>query len=248
MAKIKNLLILFLCNLLFLKVISKCPKSFPCGPLGSLKFPFSEDSNCGLFLVKDCDSGSPTLHLSNEMPSRGYNIVGNISTNNFTLYNSFRQRELSEKSCTFFRNLDLPQSPFVSFKFSPNLTFYTCFNLTPNDQIQDYFLNHRRVDCLIRPPTVYYRNLATHAHVMSSSMPTTCSMIQLPAKSSQVPREPLNALTAAYTLEWDVSQDCYECNDRGGQCVSDNMNKFHCREKGTYYFANSLIKIYIFFW
>ncbi|KAH6815003.1 hypothetical protein C2S51_019823, partial [Perilla frutescens var. frutescens] len=95
------------------------------------------------------------------------------------------------------RNPTLPQYPFLSFKLSPNLTFFACFNLTPNDQIQDHFGHHRRVDCLMSPPTVYYAILETHVH------------------------------------EWNVSQDCHDCYDRGGQCVGDNMNKFHCREKGT---------------
>ncbi|KAL1531851.1 LEAF RUST 10 DISEASE-RESISTANCE LOCUS RECEPTOR-LIKE PROTEIN KINASE-like 2.4 [Salvia divinorum] len=236
MAKTKILLFLLSCNLLLPKINSKCPKSFTCGNLGPLNFPFTKSSNCGLFLVDGCDSGSPQLRLSPEkfgLEQGEYNFVGNnLSTNEFTIFDGSRQKRLSDKSCNFFQNISLSQSPFVSFTFSPNITFFTCWNATIDPNVQDYFQNHHYHARCQGPPTVYYRTLGQYVPI-NSSVPATCSTGQLPTKSNRVTRELFDELSAEFTLKWDVSHECYDCYGRGGQCVSDNLNKFKCREGHT---------------
>ncbi|KAH0674996.1 hypothetical protein KY285_022797 [Solanum tuberosum] len=37
-----------------------------------------------------------------------------------------------------------------------------------------------------------------------------------------------NMLSAAFTVEWKLSEDCYKCHYGGGQCQTDITNKFHC--------------------
>ncbi|XP_042032488.1 LEAF RUST 10 DISEASE-RESISTANCE LOCUS RECEPTOR-LIKE PROTEIN KINASE-like 2.4 [Salvia splendens] len=237
MAKTKTKILLFLlsCNLFLPKIDSKCPKSFSCGNLGLLKFPFTTSSNCGLFLVDGCDSGSPQLRLSHEkfgLEQGEYNFVGNnLSTNELTILDGSRQKSLNDKSCNFFQNLSLSQSPFVSFTFSPNITFFTCWNSTIDPNVQDYIQNHYHYARCQGPPTVYYRNPGQYVPT-NSSIPATCLMVKLPTKSNRVTHDLFDELSAEFTLKWDVSQECYDCYGRGGQCVSDNLNKFKCREEG----------------
>ena len=238
MGKTNIFLFLLSCHLHFPPIDSKCPKSFRRGNLGILSFPFTSTKNnkCGLFFINGCDSESSRLCFSPEQPDLGrgeYQFVGknNLSTNEFTIYEGSRQRSLKDKNCNNFQNLSLSQSSFVSFSFSPNITFFTCWNATIDPNVQDYFHNHHYNTSCQAPPTVYY---STQYVPNNSSVPAMCSMVQLPAKSNSVTRELFDMLSAEFTLKWNVSQECYDCYGRGGQCVSDNSNKFKCKEEGNY--------------
>ncbi|XP_042034601.1 LEAF RUST 10 DISEASE-RESISTANCE LOCUS RECEPTOR-LIKE PROTEIN KINASE-like 1.1 isoform X2 [Salvia splendens] len=238
MGKTNIFLFLLSCHLLFPTIHSKCPKSFRCGNLGILNFPFTsaKNSKCGLFFINDCGSESPRLRFSPEQTELGggdYKFVGvnNLSTNEFTIYDSFRQKSVKDKSCNVFQNLPLSQSSFVSFSFSPNITFFTCWNATIDPNVQDYFRNRQHINASCQaPPTVYYSTLGQYVPT-NSSVPAMCSMVQLPTKSNSVTGELFDVLSAEFTLKWNVSQECYDCYGRGGQCVSDNSNKFKCKEE-----------------
>ncbi|XP_042034006.1 LEAF RUST 10 DISEASE-RESISTANCE LOCUS RECEPTOR-LIKE PROTEIN KINASE-like 1.1 isoform X2 [Salvia splendens] len=220
------LLLCHLLLLLLLKAHSRCPKSYPCGNF-TLQFPFtvSNDPDCGLYLVDGCDSAEGTPTLRTRAP---YQILRKTSTNAFLIHDREIQESLDSSMCYTFIYLDLPESPFVSFTFSPNITFFTCYNQTALPQIQDYFQSYRRSRCEI--PTIYYKPPPAHQdHALPT--PPDCVLSRLPYKSGNISADPLHLLTADFTLEWSVHQDCYECHHGGGQCYSDNQRQFYCRKK-----------------
>ncbi|XP_042034005.1 uncharacterized protein LOC121780441 isoform X1 [Salvia splendens] len=170
--------------------------------------------------------GTPTLLTRTATyPSQ---ILRKTSTNAFLIHDREIQESLDSSMCYTFIYLDLPESPFVSFTFSPNITFFTCYNQTALPQIQDYFQSYRRSRCEI--PTIYYKPPPAHQdHALPT--PPDCVLSRLPYKSGNISADPLHLLTADFTLEWSVHQDCYECHHGGGQCYSDNQRQFYCRKK-----------------
>ncbi|KAH6810099.1 hypothetical protein C2S51_027882 [Perilla frutescens var. frutescens] len=224
MSSTKIFLLSFLYHLLLFKANSKCQKSYPCGNF-SIEFPFTDinHSECGLFSV-NCSRAFkyPRVYLGNrDFP---YDILQEVDANKFLIHDSVLANYLVKKSCLSFGNMSLPQSPSVSFTFSPNLTSFTCFN--HNKDIRDYFTQYRNRSCDSR--TMYYQTPATHVPTFDH-LPRDCVMNQLPIKSVQEYSGDLfNLLTPNFTLEWHVSEDCYECNFRGGQCLVNDKNKFYC--------------------
>ncbi|KAL1531854.1 hypothetical protein AAHA92_31942 [Salvia divinorum] len=228
----KHVMVL-LCHLLLLlllKADSKCPKSYNCGNF-SLEFPFtvSNDTDCGLITVDGCNSteGSPTIRTRDAKSP--YHILEKTSTNAFRIHDSGLQESFTPSICYTFRNMSLPETPFVSFTFSPNITFFTCYNQTASLQIQDYFQSYRSSRCNIS--TVYYKTPSTHQdHTLP--IPQDCSSIQLPIKSGNRSADLLHLLSADFTLEWNLSEDCNKCHHGGGHCFSDNRNQFYCGTEG----------------
>ena len=138
---------LFLCHLLLLltlKADSICPKSYTCGNF-SLEFPFtiSDDPDCGLFLVYGCDSEKESPRIHTRATTFPYQILRKASTNSFYIRDYYFHEALKLSTCLPFRDLYLPSSPFVSFTFSTNLTFFTFYSQTPHD----YFPGYRNLSC-----------------------------------------------------------------------------------------------------
>ncbi|KAH6827740.1 receptor serine/threonine kinase [Perilla frutescens var. hirtella] len=227
MSPTKILLLSLLYHVLLFKASSKCHKSYPCGNF-SIEFPFTDinHSECGLFSV-NCSLvyKYPKVYLeTRDLP---YDILQKVSPNKFLIHDSVLENYFNSKSCVSFENVSLPQSPFVSFTFSPNLTSFTCFNLTKD--IRDYFAQYKNRSCDNR--IVYYKTPATHHVQASDHLPRDCVMNQLPMKSvREYYGDLFNLLTPNLSLEWSVSKDCYECYRRGGQCLANNRNEFYCKE------------------
>ncbi|KAG6391673.1 hypothetical protein SASPL_149430 [Salvia splendens] len=228
LGKYVMLLLCHLLLLLLLKAHSKCPKSYPCGNF-TLQFPFtvSNDPHCGLYLVDGCDSAEGTPTLRTRAP---YQILRKTSTNAFLIHDREIQESLDSSKCYTFIHPHLLESPFVSFTFSPNITFFTCYNQTARPKIQDYFQSYRRSRC--QTATIYYKPPPAHQD-RALPTPPDCVFSRLPYKSGNISADPLHLLTADFTLEWSVHQDCYECHHGGGQCYSDNQQQFYCRKKDS---------------
>lgn len=225
MAISKHALSLWLSHLLLLlQTHSKCQKSYACRNF-SLEFPFTNihDPECGLFTVDGCDSDHEHPRLYIGATTARYQILGKPSTNKFLIRDFVLQTLLDSPKCYSFMNVTLPHSPSVSFTFSPNLTFFTCFNKTTDPHIQHYFHTYHRLLC--EASTVYYKIPATHH---APDAPPQCRLTQLPIKSDVNSTNLLHLLTPNFTLEWSVSEACYECNRGGGQCATINQNDFYC--------------------
>ncbi|KAH6824326.1 PR5-like receptor kinase [Perilla frutescens var. hirtella] len=221
----KILSLLFLSHLLLLlKADSKCQKSYPCGNF-TIEFPFTDikHSECGFFSV-NCSRANkyPRVYLgTRDFP---IDILQKADANKFLIHDSALANYFNSKSCLSFANVSLPQSPFVSFTFSPNLTSFTCFNLT--EDIRDYFAQYRNRSCDMF--TMYYR---TPTDVPATDhLPGGCLASQLPIKSNQNSSNLFNLLTPIFTLEWHASEACYECFRGGGQCVTNIKNEFYCNQ------------------
>ncbi|XP_047964947.1 LEAF RUST 10 DISEASE-RESISTANCE LOCUS RECEPTOR-LIKE PROTEIN KINASE-like 1.1 isoform X3 [Salvia hispanica] len=227
----KHVLFLLLCLLLLPQSHSKCKESYSCRNF-TLRFPFTDirDPGCGLFAVGGCNSTSqeehPRLHIGASTSAKY--ILNQPSNNTFTILDFLLQTLLESPRCFSYMNVSLPQSPSVSFTFSPNITFFACFNKSSNDEIQEYFESYRREEC--DASTLYYKIPATESH--NGVIPRECSLTQLPVKSDVNSTQLSEMLTYSFSLEWSVSEDCDRCYRGGGQCLADNRNQFYCEKTG----------------
>ncbi|GFP85383.1 probable serine/threonine-protein kinase at1g18390 [Phtheirospermum japonicum] len=204
---------------------SRCPASFECGGLGTLEFPLSDRPGCGLFLIENCTE-YPVIQF--EAGGHWYGVLGKISTNRFFVFDRLLDEYLNLGSCLALRNLSLPAvSASATLTVTPNLTMFTCLiGSTNTETIQDYFENYNRRNC--SPFDVYYRYPETSSDVPVTDIPSDCSMVQVPINSSRDSTNLLNLLTPEYVIEWNVSEDCYNCHHSGGKCLTNSMNIFHC--------------------
>ncbi|KAL8463352.1 hypothetical protein ACS0TY_034130 [Phlomoides rotata] len=179
---------------------------------------------CGLIKVDGCDSGFPRI-LARE--GFGYPIVKKISEYEFKINDSEIQLPQDSGRCYTFRNVSLPQSPSLSFTFTPNLTLFNCFNDSSDEkQLEEHF---DKYECEISH--LYYNSSSTDVpHIEETSLPKGCSVIQLPVKSTRNSSNLLDLLSAQFTVVWSVSEECFECYNGGGQCLADNQNRFYCKK------------------
>ncbi|KAL6573731.1 hypothetical protein OROHE_002190 [Orobanche hederae] len=228
MAVAMNLIYFLLFILLLINTAdSNCPKSFQCGNLGTLEFPLSDREGCGLFMLENCSSVNPSIRFALDGPS--YSILQKISTNKYSILDLKFHDDLAASFCLGLRNIPLPVSPSSSFTFSPNLTVYLCANRSYDEGIHDYFEKYNHGNCSVFD--AYYEYPGTGVPVTGVSS-DYCSVVQVPVKYNQNPDKSLSDLLSdEYVIEWNVSEDCYECHRGGGRCRTNSMNKFHC-DKG----------------
>ncbi|KAG8366643.1 hypothetical protein BUALT_Bualt17G0101000 [Buddleja alternifolia] len=176
-------------------------------------------------MVDQCDSGFPQVHF--DFRGNPYEILHKNETNRFLLRDYVLQSHLIPPSCASFENLSLPKSRFASFAISPNLTLFRCENRSYSEHIQGYFQNYSSQNCSTF--IMYYRNPQTAGG--GGSIPPECSVIEVPRNSTAVSDELFNLISAEFTVEWNVSANCSQCHERGGQCLTNNMNQFRCKRE-----------------
>ncbi|XP_042031788.1 LEAF RUST 10 DISEASE-RESISTANCE LOCUS RECEPTOR-LIKE PROTEIN KINASE-like 2.5 [Salvia splendens] len=161
-------------------------------------------------------------------------LLGKVSDNKFLIHDSVLENNFNGNSCNSFSNVTLPKSPSISFSYSPNLTTFNCFN--PSPTVVDYFKHYENRTCDILD--IYYKlEPAEEAPVVNDDVlpGSGCTMNQMPIRSGQgFPGEVFDLFSPNFTLEWNLSEDCYECYERGGQCLTNESNRFYCRrERGN---------------
>ncbi|KAG6389927.1 hypothetical protein SASPL_151402 [Salvia splendens] len=227
----KDVLFLLLCLVLLHQSHSKCQESYSCRNF-TLRFPFTDirDPECGLFAVDGCDSSTreehPWFHIGASTSAKY--IINQPTKNKFTVTDFLLQSLLESPKCYSFMNMSLPQAPSVSFTFTPNITFFGCYNRSSNDEIQEYFQHYRREEC--EASTLYYKIPAAESH--DGAIPRYCSLTQLPAKSDVNSTQMSEMLASSFSLEWSVTEDCDRCYRGGGRCLADNKNQFYCEITG----------------
>lgn len=216
-------------HLLLLGANSACQESIQCGSF-SLEFPFTNTMNpgCGLIVVDGCDSRSPKTILG--PAGYRYTILEKIPPNQFRVQDTqLLEFFNNDQLCLPFRNLTTPQFHPLSFAYFPNITLFTCFNQTSDDQIQSNFTNYSRINvnhgrshCQSDSTTVYYSyGTADDLPGMEESgIPTACSMIQLPLKPGDSD-DLFSWSTPNFILEWSVPENCFR---------SDSGNEYDCKE------------------
>ncbi|KAL1531857.1 non-specific serine/threonine protein kinase [Salvia divinorum] len=216
--KLPNYLILSLLHSLIIITTassdSKCPPSHPCGNF-NLKFPFTDigKPKCGLFMVHGCDN-PPHRDRKIQLEHEGllFDLI-HIQGNNMSISDPELKKLLVEERYFDIRNLSLPRSPFASLTLvSPHRHLFSCnefYDCTEN------FLNS--VSC--SHFTLFYKDARD------------CPVIQVSITrgSDRESEFDFSQLSHEFILEFNVS-DCSECHHRGGQCLSNSINEFYCKE------------------
>jgi len=209
----------------------RCPP-FRCGHLGEIHFPFANEKNpdCGVFTVDCRDDKHPTIQLAanqeedGERRPRVLNISQNNAMSSIRIVDIESGEKLKIDRCEFLTNLTLTNSSFISFEIAtPNQTFFKCDG-TPDIHPTT---NFKEMSC-------NYSNF--HSRISSDNLPTylsECSIIHPPSPGDD---DLFSYLAVEFDLGVRVSEDCYKCYRRGGQCKGkpDDKGKLSCygREKG----------------
>ncbi|KAH0668677.1 hypothetical protein KY289_023170 [Solanum tuberosum] len=216
---------------------STCPKSFTCGNLTDLSFPFSLSTqpDCGILPISGCDAKPyPRIQL---LPGGDwYYALGNPFNYTVELGDPMLHAELMQHKCQAFnKKFSLPDSPSISFEIRPMnfLNFFKCNSTsssTPNttQKMKDHFAGYKRYSSC-KGFSIYYKLPGGDGeHARAGNVPANCSLIKLPIRSISDDGGLFNMLSASFFVEWKISEDCNKCHFGGGQCQTDVTNKFHC--------------------
>ncbi|XP_042983131.1 rust resistance kinase Lr10-like [Carya illinoinensis] len=196
---------------------------FSCGDrlglLGPIPFPFANITHpkCGVVIV-NCTEEAAMIQLVTD-ESRQYELIS-INKHRPNAYVLLIQNQ------TLLKNL---HSAFISYKIiSNNRTFVKCKSTVNNPGWKQWS------DFECRDKYKLYDPLSSESSdpLPSDSIPG-CSIIQLPIKpppSDSDQNSPV--VTAELELIVNVSEDCSQCHDGGGQCQLDRKRKFNCAKKG----------------
>ncbi|KAL5761240.1 hypothetical protein ACOSQ2_020078 [Xanthoceras sorbifolium] len=220
MASASSLLLFVICHVSLLSLAeevtgfnTRCPQ-FPCGNLGYLRFPFSNQSNpeCGLLMVDNCNEiFRQKIQLGKDGP---WFYIEDIKQDNSLLLRN--HEHFKNHNCGRFQNLILSNSPFYSFEF-PQIMF-NCTNhssISTNPELLCNESNH----------SIIFYNQTTNDQ---PSPPAGCSVVQPVVHRTAKKVVIHNLYTGWFLLQVNVMTECKDCYWRGGQCQSDSNGKFNC--------------------
>lgn len=222
MARVSLLVFIFLCHLGLqsaekeMKPHRNCP-SFRCGKLGEIKFPFTNSkfpTHCGLLMVEGCDNDVQKIQL--EKGGRWYEIINISQANAIFIHDSMFSELLDSRDCKAFKNLSLPNLPFLSFQITQNRSLLEC-----KHKLKDHPSPLEHSGC--NNSSIYY---AREREILPS-LPPQCSLIQLPWHQNGN-QDIFTQLTANFSLEVQVLHDCKRCLFREGDCQVNGGHKFYC--------------------
>ncbi|XP_059315506.1 putative serine/threonine-protein kinase [Lycium ferocissimum] len=143
---------------------SICPKSFSCGNLTDLSFPFSlsPQSDCGIVSMSGCDAKPfPKIQL---LPEEDW-------------YQAFNKK------------ISLPNSPSISFNMLNLNNFFKC-NTTSNNPLNvtqkknDRFAGYNMYNGCEGFSIYYKLSRDGDEYIGADNLPTNCTLIRLPIQSS----------------------------------------------------------------
>ncbi|XP_059316920.1 rust resistance kinase Lr10-like [Lycium ferocissimum] len=230
----------FLLSLLLILVQAKgnnhstCPKSFACGNFTDLSFPFylSTQPDCGIISMSGCDAKPfPKIQL---LPEGDWYYALQKHDSSVWLGDTKLQKTLTKHKCQAFdKNLSLPNSPSISFHMINLNNFFKC-NTTSNNPLNvtqkknDRFAGYNMYNGCEGFSIYYKLSQDGDEYIGADNFPTNCTLIRLPIQSSH--GDLFNWLGPEILIEWKLSDDCYQCQDGGGQCHTDKTNKFYCQK------------------
>ncbi|XP_060214794.1 rust resistance kinase Lr10-like [Lycium barbarum] len=210
---------------------STCPKSFSCGNLTDLSFPFSLSTqpDCGILPISGCDAKPyPRIQL---LPGGDlYYALGNPFNYTVELRDPKLHAELRQHNCQAFnKNISLPDSPSISFKLMPPFgDFFKCNSTsssTPNNTQKNYHFAGYKVYNGCKGFSINYKPAGSDD---KGNLPASCSLIKLPIDSISDDGDVFKTLSALLLVEWKLSEECYQCHYSGCQCKTDEANIFRC--------------------
>ncbi|XP_060214767.1 LEAF RUST 10 DISEASE-RESISTANCE LOCUS RECEPTOR-LIKE PROTEIN KINASE-like 1.1 isoform X2 [Lycium barbarum] len=235
----------FVCFLLYLLLIlvqakgsnnSTCPKSFSCGNLKNMSFPFSLSTqpDCGIMPMSGCDVKSyPKIQL---LPGGDlYYALATKFSYTVVLRDPKLETTLRQRKCQAFnKKFSLQNSPFVSFTplslhkfFKCNSTSHNTPNITQkkNGHVAGYGMYN---GC--KGFSIYYKVDGDDnvKDIRADNLTANCSLVRLPIDWRSYDGGLFDILSPVFLVEWKLSDDCKKCHYDGGQCQTDKTNKFHC--------------------
>ncbi|KAL6186550.1 hypothetical protein ACLB2K_042670 [Fragaria x ananassa] len=199
-----------------------CPSYFCNDLVGNIHFPFKNSSHppeCGLYTV-DCSNPS---RLKIQLIEGGYwHEFNSISQTNSVHINDREQLSplpIDNRSDEVLKDMSLPSpSPLFDLLFTHNLTLFKC-NLALETPGTDLTLG-----CFNTKHTYYT------SYNKSLPIPAPpCSISHIPILPN---KSTLLALTTEFSLQVQVTKECYDCFEkRQGRCLIVD-GKFECSRKG----------------
>lgn len=229
--------ILLFCHLTLLLLAAgnangHCPDSFDCGSLGTFSFPFTtfEYPNCGALAIKGCNNPNKTALKQVRLTNGGKllqvtNIVRWRWKSEVTIKDNDFRNLLESSNCNALSyNITVPpSSPFGSFYLKNNITAFNCSH-QKNRNISKDFINYTRC-----PSFDFYFAPSSSDQDYLRSLTSSCSMVQLPVRQDfQFFKDPFGFLTPQITFQFQFSNDCSQCQGRGGICRLDSHAKLYC--------------------
>lgn len=230
------LVALLFCHLSAILSSPICPAFFNCQNLTDLNFPFynSTDLGCGLMKL-DCSQSVPLLQLSK---GQSYNVIKSLPEHNtLVLHDELLEDAINEGDCGYLESFSLPNSQSIHFIIPNNITLIKCPK-TPYFQQDDKLFSGYQ-NCSGLRYILYYKHPTDQLPVPYDKPPKDCSVIQLPLNSSYSGAQKndlFSLLTPEFDLQFNVSQNCYNCNyTRKDQCWNKE-DEFQCvNTKGITY-------------
>ena len=225
-------------------------RSFQCGNLGVISFPFTKIPppsfplpSCGSLQV-ECDEPYPMIHLplGDLWSERRYRVI-NISHTNTAQH--IRVSDLSllvyleTNECENLDHFALPSSPFISYKLTTPNRLWTLFKCSRS--LDSTFLrNFSKIPC--RGHNIYYYSPSNE---FSQNFSPECRTIQLPVTGTS--HEEKLKLTAEFDIELHVyDDDCSSCNGKEGKGINIGITQKYF-DAHTCTFMNMDINSFIFF-
>ncbi|XP_015162763.1 probable serine/threonine-protein kinase At1g18390 isoform X8 [Solanum tuberosum] len=214
---------------------STCPKSFSCGNLTDLSFPFSLSTqpDCGIVPISGCDVKLfPRIQL---VPGgEWYYAIGKEYSYTVWVVDPKLQTILRKNKCQAFnKNISLSGSPSISFSAVNLQNFYKCNRTSSNNpyinqQMKDHFDGYYSYDGC-DGFTIYYKFYGVDDEdILADNLTANCSLIRLPYYQTEPGNNLVNFLRSAFLVEWKLSDDCNKCHYGGGRCQTDKKNNFLC--------------------
>ncbi|XP_061989754.1 LEAF RUST 10 DISEASE-RESISTANCE LOCUS RECEPTOR-LIKE PROTEIN KINASE-like 1.1 isoform X1 [Rosa rugosa] len=205
----------------YVEGMKKCPSYYCNEMVGYIHFPFKNSSHppeCGLYTVDCSNPSSPKIQLREGGYWHDFDSIS--QTNSVHINDKELVKPLPIDYCNdeILDDLSLPSpSPLFDLLFTNNLTLFKCnTSLKPHADLTFGCLNAKHT---------YY----TLYNKSTPSPPPPCSITQIPTLSNQ---STLLPLTTVFSLQVQVTRDCYQCYEkRKGRCLVVN-GKFKCSKGG----------------
>ncbi|EEF35388.1 wall-associated kinase, putative [Ricinus communis] len=206
-----------------------CPR-FYCGSLGELVFPYTnitENTECGLFVVNDCDKEHRQIQLERGS-GKWYTVeriqFQNPSVSSISIIDTELQKSLDSRNCASFNNLSLPHVPLVNIQIVPS-QLITLLKCDPTAKVTSPLIKFNYTGC----PNfnIFYTGITREVPIP----PTSCSTIQLPANIDNGYEDIFKLLTADFTLQVTLSFEfhfCEQCHLQAGECHGNSTGKLQC--------------------
>ena len=150
-----------------------------------------------------------------------------LQIKNILVPHQVREHLLNYQIYDSFNNLTLPNSPSLSFKISPNRTFFKCTKSPQLTWQADEYFNRSYSYKGCPEFSVYY----TYPSMPGLIPPPYCSILLMPQigvepNSNPNYSDPFAVLTYEFYLQLRVSDKCCMCKLEGGLCLIDRNDEF----------------------